>query len=99
MCTLTNPHLNVRHFAHDASLFDSFDKSVTGTIVGDGEAKSITRLCDLNLLCPALAVSEDEVIEANGATQEMSHVYSVCIQGAEENLGGNINGISISVQI
>ena len=47
-------NLNVRDAVDNAPLLDPLDEGVAGPVVGDGKPQGVFRLCDLNLLGPAL---------------------------------------------
>ena len=47
-------NLNVGDAVDNAPLLDPLDEGVAGPVVGDGKPQGVFRLCDLNLLGPAL---------------------------------------------
>lgn len=79
-------HLNVWNGINDATLFDSFDKCITSTVVRDGKAKCIFRFDNFNLFRSSLAMRKNEIIQTDLSAQQFRHINFMWIQCAENDL-------------
>lgn len=79
-------HADVLDVVDDRVLLDPLDERIAGPVVRDGQSQGVLRLNDLDLLGPALAMGEDEVVQADLAAQQPGHVHLVRVEGAEEDV-------------
>lgn len=62
------------------------NKSVSRSVVGDGEAECIFGFINLHLLLDPFDVGEDEILQAYLTPEQLVHVDLVGVEGAEQDL-------------
>lgn len=66
--------------------FDLFYKRIPVSIVRNGQAQKLFSFSDFHFLALPLAMNVNKVVQINVTGQQSVHVYSMCIESAENHL-------------